>query len=220
MSRGLAKELAQEGVRFNIVRCGAIDTETQRTQSADRIEGLLAQVPMARMGAPPKSPSQSSGSCPTKLRTSRAPSLTLPEDIEMGSTGGTKVSLVLRADVAADRDRLLRQRMREGMELASTDAQNEKSAGGGRSEWVASHDNDLVATRRPCRETRRLVAERQLPPSGRVHFHGVDLADTLRCVCEHHVPPVRGRERCHIRGGRIGGTYSSRFSASADVSHK
>ena len=50
MSLGLAKELAEEGIRSNVVRCGVIDTETRRTQGADRIRSLLGQVPMARMG--------------------------------------------------------------------------------------------------------------------------------------------------------------------------
>lgn len=52
MSRGLAKELAEEGVRVNVVRLGVIDTETRWTQGEDRVKKLVAQVPMARIGQP------------------------------------------------------------------------------------------------------------------------------------------------------------------------
>jgi NAD(P)-dependent dehydrogenase (short-subunit alcohol dehydrogenase family) len=52
LSRGLARELAPEGIRVNIVRPGMILTETRLTQSADYRARLLAQVPMARLGEP------------------------------------------------------------------------------------------------------------------------------------------------------------------------
>jgi NAD(P)-dependent dehydrogenase (short-subunit alcohol dehydrogenase family) len=52
MSLGLAKELADEGIRSNVVRVGVIGTET-RIESPwhqERIGEALAPVPMARMG--------------------------------------------------------------------------------------------------------------------------------------------------------------------------
>jgi NAD(P)-dependent dehydrogenase (short-subunit alcohol dehydrogenase family) len=51
MSRGLAKELAPEGIRVNVVRAGIILTETRMTQSEEYRGRLLAQVPIGRMGA-------------------------------------------------------------------------------------------------------------------------------------------------------------------------
>jgi NAD(P)-dependent dehydrogenase (short-subunit alcohol dehydrogenase family) len=52
LSRGLARELAAEGIRVNVVRPGMILTETRLTQSAEYRARLLAQVPMARLGEP------------------------------------------------------------------------------------------------------------------------------------------------------------------------
>jgi NAD(P)-dependent dehydrogenase (short-subunit alcohol dehydrogenase family) len=52
LSRGLARELASEGIRVNVVRPGMILTETRLTQSAEYRARLLAQVPMARLGEP------------------------------------------------------------------------------------------------------------------------------------------------------------------------
>lgn len=52
LSRGLAKELAPEGIRVNVVRCGVIGTETRFTQPKEYLERTLLQVPLARMGQP------------------------------------------------------------------------------------------------------------------------------------------------------------------------
>lgn len=52
MSRGLAKELAGEGIRVNVVRAGLIDTEAHRGHGEDRVKRILAQIPMARIGRP------------------------------------------------------------------------------------------------------------------------------------------------------------------------
>jgi len=52
LSRGLARELAAEGIRVNVVRPGMILTETRLTQSAEYRARLLAQVPMGRLGDP------------------------------------------------------------------------------------------------------------------------------------------------------------------------
>jgi NAD(P)-dependent dehydrogenase (short-subunit alcohol dehydrogenase family) len=50
MSLGLARELAQEGIRVNVVRCGVIATEARLAQDSDYRDRVLAQVPMGRMG--------------------------------------------------------------------------------------------------------------------------------------------------------------------------
>lgn len=52
MSRGLAKELATDGIRVNVVRFGAIDTETRRGQPQEHLDRVLGQIPLARMGTP------------------------------------------------------------------------------------------------------------------------------------------------------------------------
>jgi NAD(P)-dependent dehydrogenase (short-subunit alcohol dehydrogenase family) len=52
LSRGLATELADEGIRVNVVWVGVVDTEKRRTQGEDHIKGLLTQVPMKRIGVP------------------------------------------------------------------------------------------------------------------------------------------------------------------------
>lgn len=52
MSRGLAKELATDGIRVNVVRLGVIDTETRRGQPQEHLDRVLGQVPLGRMGTP------------------------------------------------------------------------------------------------------------------------------------------------------------------------
>lgn len=50
MARGLAKELAADGIRVNVVRPGVIDTESRRSQPHEHLDRVLSQVPLARMG--------------------------------------------------------------------------------------------------------------------------------------------------------------------------
>jgi len=52
MSYGLGKELAPEGIRVNVVRCGVIATETRLGQDKDYRDQAIAQVAMGRMGEP------------------------------------------------------------------------------------------------------------------------------------------------------------------------
>jgi len=52
MSRGLAKELAPEGVRVNVVRAGVIGTESRLGQNEEFRNRAVASVPMGRMGDP------------------------------------------------------------------------------------------------------------------------------------------------------------------------
>lgn len=53
MTRGLAKELADQGVRVNTVRVGVIDTPTRWTQGTDHVHRLVdTAVPMKRIGNP------------------------------------------------------------------------------------------------------------------------------------------------------------------------
>jgi NAD(P)-dependent dehydrogenase (short-subunit alcohol dehydrogenase family) len=50
VSRGLAADLAGEGIRVNVVRVGVADTETRRSQGAEYVRQLITEVPMGRIG--------------------------------------------------------------------------------------------------------------------------------------------------------------------------
>jgi NAD(P)-dependent dehydrogenase (short-subunit alcohol dehydrogenase family) len=52
MSRGLARELAPDGIRVNVVRPGVIATESRHGQSREYVDRAMGQVPLARMGTP------------------------------------------------------------------------------------------------------------------------------------------------------------------------
>lgn len=52
MSRGLASELAGQGIRVNVVRPGVIRTQTRLGQPKEQLERTLGQVPLGRMGTP------------------------------------------------------------------------------------------------------------------------------------------------------------------------
>jgi NAD(P)-dependent dehydrogenase (short-subunit alcohol dehydrogenase family) len=51
VSRGLAVDLAPDGVRVNVVRVGVVNTETRRSQGERAVNQLISQVPMGRIGS-------------------------------------------------------------------------------------------------------------------------------------------------------------------------
>jgi 3-oxoacyl-[acyl-carrier protein] reductase len=51
-TRTLAKEVASKGITVNAVAPGLIETDLTSSLSPDRIEALVAEVPMKRVGAP------------------------------------------------------------------------------------------------------------------------------------------------------------------------
>jgi 3-oxoacyl-[acyl-carrier protein] reductase len=52
-SRSLAKELAREGIRVNVVSPGVIDTDLQkRVTTPEQLKAVAGQIPMGRIGLP------------------------------------------------------------------------------------------------------------------------------------------------------------------------
>jgi 3-oxoacyl-[acyl-carrier protein] reductase len=51
-TRALAREVASRGITVNAVAPGFIDTDMTRVLSEEQRQGLLAQIPAGRLGAP------------------------------------------------------------------------------------------------------------------------------------------------------------------------
>jgi len=52
MTKALAREVGSRGITVNCVAPGFIDTDMTRALSADQVQSLQAQIPLARLGAP------------------------------------------------------------------------------------------------------------------------------------------------------------------------
>ncbi|HEU5418579.1 MAG TPA: SDR family oxidoreductase [Streptosporangiaceae bacterium] len=52
MTRGMARELAADGIRVNTVRPGVIATESRHGQPREHLDRVLGQIPLDRMGSP------------------------------------------------------------------------------------------------------------------------------------------------------------------------
>jgi NAD(P)-dependent dehydrogenase (short-subunit alcohol dehydrogenase family) len=52
MTRGLAREVAAEGIRVNAVRPGLIDTDIHATRPPGQLDRMVQDIPMQRIGTP------------------------------------------------------------------------------------------------------------------------------------------------------------------------
>jgi NAD(P)-dependent dehydrogenase (short-subunit alcohol dehydrogenase family) len=52
MTRGLAREVATEGIRVNAVRPGLIDTDIHATRPPGQLDRMVQDIPMQRIGTP------------------------------------------------------------------------------------------------------------------------------------------------------------------------